>query len=404
MKLFYLILPGLLVAATGVGAGDLISGAMAGHYLGLVLWIPVAGALLKYVLTEGIARYQFATGKPLIHGWFQELGPWLKIPFILYLILWSYMVGGALINASGSTFNALIPVTTLTSLNGKFVYGTFFSLLGLAVVIPGNFEFFEKIMAFLVGVMFFTVISTSFLFLNDSTEFLTGLFAWPSFSFTDSWFLAVLGGVGGTLTILSYGYWIKESEREGLKGLKESKVDLMISYTLTALFSMAMMILGHQLTEVSRVGTTFVEQVSQLFSLKLGPWAAIVFKIGFFCGVFSSLLGVWQSVPYLFADVYQIHTRRKIDDIKKSRPYRYYLIAIAIIPLSSLWIKFQAIQLLYAVIGAFFIPLCTVSLLILNNKGSHPKDFKNRTLTNLILIFTLIFFVANGARILWSKF
>lgn len=404
MKLFHLILPGLLVAATGVGAGDLISGAMAGHYLGLVLWIPVAGALLKYVLTEGIARYQFATGKPLIHGWFQELGPWLKVPFILYLILWSYMVGGALINACGSAFNALIPFTQQTGLNGKFVYGNFFSLLGLALVIPGNFDVFEKIMAFLVGVMFFTVISTSFLFLNGPTEFITGLFAWPSFSFTDSWFLAVLGGVGGTLTILSYGYWIKESKREGLKGLKESKVDLMISYILTALFSMAMMVLGHQLPEVSKVGTNFVEQVSQLFSLKLGPWGAIVFKIGFFCGVFSSLLGVWQSVPYLFADVYLIHKKRKVDDVKKSRPYRYYLINLAIVPLSSLWIKFQGIQLLYAVIGAFFIPLCTVSLLVLNNRGSHPKYFKNQVLTNLILIFTFIFFVANGARILWSKF
>lgn len=399
MKTFALILPGLLVAATGVGAGDLISGAMAGHYLGLFLWIPLAGALLKYVLTEGIARFQFASGKPLVHGWIEDLGLWVKVPFFLYLLLWSYMVGGALINACGSSFNALFPLAS-----GKFVYGTFFSLLGMALVLPGNFDLFEKIMTVLVGVMFITVISTSFLFLESPLDFFKGLVSWPSFSFTDSWFLAVLGGVGGTLTILGYGYWIAESGRQGQEGLRISKIDLAVSYTLTAFFSMAMMVLGHQLPEVSKVGTTFVEQVSALFSLKLGTWGGFIFKVGFFCGVFSSLLGVWQSVPYLFSDLYHIHLKREVKDIKKSRPYRLYLVLLAIIPLSSLWIKFHSIQLLYAVIGAFFIPLCTLSLLILNNKKDTPKEYRNNHGTNALLIFTLIFFLANGARILWNKF
>ena len=399
MKYFSLILPGLLVAATGVGAGDLISGAMAGHYLGLFLWIPLAGAILKYVLTEGIARYQFATGKPLVHGWVDDLGLWVKGPFFIYLLLWSYMVGGALINATGSSFNALVPVV-----HGKFIYGTFFSLLGLALVLPGNFALFEKIMTVLVGVMFITVISTSFLFLDGPSELISGLMAWPSFSFTDSWFLAVLGGVGGTLTILGYGYWISESGRTGKEGLKTSKIDLAVSYILTACFSMAMMVLGHQLPEVSKVGTTFIEQVSSLFSLKLGPYGALIFKIGFFCGVFSSLLGVWQSVPYLFSDLYHLHFKIELKDIKKTKPYRLYLVLLAIVPLSSLWIKFQSIQLLYAVIGAFFIPLCTLSLLILNNSKEHPKEYKNNLMTNILLLLTLIFFIGNGVRILLNKF
>jgi Mn2+/Fe2+ NRAMP family transporter len=403
MNKLALILPGLLVAATGVGAGDLISGALAGHYLGLALWVPLVGALLKYILTEGIARFQFAHNKPLVHGWIEDLGLWIKGPFFIYLIIWSYMVGGALINANGSALNSLFPID-----NGKYIYGALLSILGMLFVLPGNFNLFEKIMALLVGIMFITVISTAFSFLESPMDILLGLTKVSGFSFRDSWFLAVLGGVGGTLTILSYGYWLQEEKREGIEGLKISRIDLAISYFLTALFSIAMMILGNQLSEVSKDGALFVDQVAQLFNSKLGPWGQTIFKVGFFCGVFSSLLGVWQSVPYLFADLYSLHFKNSDSqnkrNIKKGRPYRLYLLAMAIIPLSSLWLKFQAIQLFYAVIGAFFIPLCALSLLILNNKGQKDNPFKNNLITNGLLVFTLLFFAANGARIVFDKF
>jgi Mn2+/Fe2+ NRAMP family transporter len=396
MNKLKLFLPGLLVAATGVGAGDLISGALAGHYLGLLLWIPIVGALLKYILTEGIARYQFATGRPLVHGWIEDLGNWVKIPFLFYLLLWSYMVGGALINASGSSLNTLFPIT-----HGKYIYGVCLSLLAIAIVLPGNFAFFEKIMTLLVGVMFFTVITTSFLFIDKPGELFLGFLSVKNLSLIDPWFLAVLGGVGGTLTILGYGYWLQENGRKGIEGLRESKIDLAMSYSLTALFSVSMMILGHQLPEVSKTGSIFINQVAQLFTLKIGPWGAILFKIGFFCGVFSSLLGVWQSVPYLFSDLFHLHYKLEVKDIKKTTAYRGYLLFIAILPMTSLLIKFQAIQLLYAVVGAFFIPICALSLIILNNGKNIPLEFKNKWITNLLLSITLIFFVINGVRLVF---
>jgi len=62
--------PGLLVAATGVGAGDLLTASIAGSRAGLaVLWAALAGGLLKWTLNEGIARWQLATGTSLLAGW-----------------------------------------------------------------------------------------------------------------------------------------------------------------------------------------------------------------------------------------------------------------------------------------------------------------------------------------------
>ncbi len=68
-KLLAIIGPGLLVAATGVGAGDLATASFAGSRLGTgILWAVVVGGFLKFVLTEGLARWQLTTGETLIEG------------------------------------------------------------------------------------------------------------------------------------------------------------------------------------------------------------------------------------------------------------------------------------------------------------------------------------------------
>lgn len=66
---FHRIAPGVLVAATGVGAGDLITAGLGGSAVGLIiLWAAAAGAILKWFLNEGIARWQMATNTTLLEG------------------------------------------------------------------------------------------------------------------------------------------------------------------------------------------------------------------------------------------------------------------------------------------------------------------------------------------------
>ena len=74
--LFSLVGPGVLVAATGVGAGDLATAGFVGSQLGVkVLWAILVGAFFKFVLTEGLMRWQLATGKTLLEGVARHLGP-----------------------------------------------------------------------------------------------------------------------------------------------------------------------------------------------------------------------------------------------------------------------------------------------------------------------------------------
>ena len=128
------------------------------------------------------------------------------------------------------------------------------------------------------------------------------------------------------------------------------------------------------------------------------------FLLGFWGAVFTSLLGVWQGVPYMFADFLRLRHRGKgsgpeSTDLKATSAYRFYLLALAVLPLSLLWLKVQLVQYVYGIVGAFFMPFVALTLLLLNNRpGLVGREFKNGFLVNLVLALTLAFFSYMGLR------
>jgi len=170
------LLPGILVAATGVGAGDLLTAGLAGSELGMVLlWAAVAGALLKWFLNEGIARWQMATGTTLLEGWTHNLGRWVSRPFLVYLLAWSLFTGGALVSACGVAGAGLWPLGGDFD-RAKIIWGVVHSLAGLVLVRGGGFQLFERAMGLFIALMFTTVVLTAILLKPDLSAVARGVF------------------------------------------------------------------------------------------------------------------------------------------------------------------------------------------------------------------------------------
>ncbi|QDU82266.1 manganese transport protein MntH [Polystyrenella longa] len=401
--------PGILVAATGVGAGDLAGGAIAGNKLGTsVLWAVLVGATLKFMLTEGLARWQLASGETLLEGAIKRFGRFTKPIFLVYLLVWSFFVGSALLNAIGVISATIAPITGLETTESKIVYGIVHSVVALLLVRRGGFQLFEKLMAVCIGLMFFVVMVITVLIHDDWFATLQGMVI-PVIP-TDhpeglSWTVALIGGVGGTVTVLCYGYWIRESGEQSLDDLKSMRLDLGVGYVMTALFGMAMVIIGSHV-ESSATGTSLLLGLSDQLAgnPSLGSWSLVIkwlFLIGTWGAVFSSLLGVWQSVPYLFADFWnQSFARDKVTKITQELPtYKFYLYALATLPILGLFTKFEHAQKLYAVLGAFFVPMLAVILLLLLGSGRYlPGQGRNRRATNVALVLTLLFFLYLAAE------
>jgi Mn2+/Fe2+ NRAMP family transporter len=99
--------PGLLAAATGVGAGDLVATMVAGARFGTtLLWAAVLGTVLKLALAEGVGRWHLASGSTLLDGW-RRLGRWATTFFGLYIVVWGFVYGATAMSAVGLPLNAL---------------------------------------------------------------------------------------------------------------------------------------------------------------------------------------------------------------------------------------------------------------------------------------------------------
>ena len=104
-----LIGPGLVVAATGVGAGDMVSSLTAGTEFGTILiWAVILGAVLKFALTEGLGRWYMATRTTILEGW-HSMGWWASIYFMVYLALVTFFFGAAAPSASALAMDAMFP-------------------------------------------------------------------------------------------------------------------------------------------------------------------------------------------------------------------------------------------------------------------------------------------------------
>ena len=359
--------PGIVVAATGVGAGDMITASVAGAKYGtVIIWAALVGAVIKYVLNEGIARWQLATGTTVLQGWRHHFHRFISLYFIVYLFLWGFIVAGALIAACGLAAHAVLPFFSVET------WGIVHSLVALFLVYAGRYQLIEDLMKFFIALMFVVVCISAVLVHPDWGEIIKSL-ALPRLPPGSIFFiLGVIGGVGGTVTLLSYGYWIREKKWMGKPFHKRARTDLTVAYLLTGLFGMAIMVIAAGVKPGVITGNHMVIGLAEQMGKVVGPFGKWIFLVGFWGAVASSMLGVWQGVPYLFADCVRVYKNRSITlsdttiDVRSGN-YVFFLFYLAIPPLVLLFFgKPVWVVVIYSVIGAFFMPFLAVLLFIMN--------------------------------------
>jgi hypothetical protein len=157
--------------------------------------------------------------------------------------------------------------------------------------------------------------------------------------------------------------------------------------------------------EVGGRGAGLVVRLADALEEPLGALGRWAFLLGAFGAFFSSLLGVWQAVPYIFADYWRAVRRHPAREPwasptgadTRSRLYRSYLWALAVIPMLGLLFGFREVQKVYAVFGALFVPLLAAALLLLNGRSDWvgPR-LRNRPWTSVLLAATVVLFLFFG--------
>jgi hypothetical protein len=220
--------------------------------------------------------------------------------------------------------------------------------------------------------------------------------------------LSIIGGIGGSITMLSYNYWMREEKLGGPGALGYVRGDIGIAYVFTALFGISIMLIANQaffLPGVTITDAQAVPKMAEMLGTMLGRFGVLAYSVGFWAAVFASLLGVWQSVPYLYADFYSIvrklpATARQELTRATSLPYRLALVFITLAPLPFAFIRRPLIIIVtYTIVGSLFVPFLAATLLYLNNRVRWTAPVpRNHWTTNALLAVILAMFLIVGAQ------
>ncbi len=411
---------GLLVAAAGIGGSDVSMAALTGSRFGLMLlWAIVAGAFIKFILNEGVVRWQVATGETFLEGACHRLGPAARMVFLVYLLLWTFSVGASVMSASAAVAVAVLTsekgwaasATSQVSVSMRVLLGLGHSLAAAGLVLGGGYMVFKRVMGFLTIAMVLLVVVAAVLTRPDLSAVSGSIFV-PRLPLGDAegvqWTIALVGGIGGTVTMLAYGYWMRE-EGQVQGRIQPSprawsyRIDLGIAYAVTACFGIALTIVSANVPVHPSGGNLFHAVASRLAET-IGPVAAWVYLVGAWCAVCACMLGVWQFIPLLFADfvsigragpenaVIQISPERLPTkaDLSRTPAYRAYLLGLATLPALGLWLDFAVVQRAFGILGSMFIPLLALALLLMNTRRAWVGQHVNHFLTNAALVAALV--------------
>ncbi|NWF29687.1 Nramp family divalent metal transporter [Streptomyces sp. PKU-EA00015] len=393
--------PGIVVAATGVGAGDLVATLIAGSKFGYtLLWAAVIGCLVKISLAEAAGRWHLATGRTLFDGW-RSLGSWTTAYFVVYVVIWGFVYGAAAMSSSALPLDALFPGT----MDLKW-WAVLCGLVGLVFVWFNRYAVFEKVMTVLVGVMFVVTVYLAVRVtpnLGDAFAGLAPVLPDGSLIYT----LGLIGGVGGTITLAAYGYWVNAKGWTDTGWMKVMRLDNRVAYLTTGIFVVAMLFVGAELLHSSGValakGDKGLLDLSDVLADRYGSTTAKLFLVGFFATSFTSLIGVWHGVSLMFADFVSNYRKRgeattgtevASGSREKSLPFRAYLLWLTFPPIALLFLDQPfGLVIVYGVIGAFFMPFLALTLFWLLNSARTPAEWRNGMLSNVMLAGAGLLFV-----------
>ncbi|KUM41908.1 Nramp family divalent metal transporter [Pseudomonas sp. EpS/L25] len=389
-----LVGPGIVVAVTGVGAGDLVATLIAGSRFGYaLLWAAVVGCIVKIALAEGSARYHLATGSTMLEGW-RSLGIWTYWYFGIYIVLWGFVYGGTAMSATALPLAALFP-----DVLPFWAWGALSGVAGAVFVLLNRYAVFEAAMKFFIGVMFVVVVGLAILVMPNLGHAVTGLV--PTIPEGSAIYtLGLIGGVGGTITMAAYGYWVNAKGWRTPAWMGVMRLDNQVAYIATGIFVIAMLIVGAELLHTAQItlssGDRGLLDLDEVLEQRFGPVVSTIFLIGFAATTFSSILGVWHGVSLLFADFVRQATGGTGDrgDLEKTPAFRFYVLWLTFPPMVLLLLgRPFGLIIAYGAFGAFFMPFLALTLIWLLNSKRVPQEWRSGWLSNGLLGLAAALFI-----------
>ncbi|GAA4410936.1 Nramp family divalent metal transporter [Nibrella viscosa] len=319
--------PGFILSAAIVGSGELVATTALGAKAGFVtLWVILVSCLVKVALQLEFGKNAIYTGIPTM----QALN---RLPGLRFrnthwtLWLWLSLQGLKVLQVGGIVGGVAIVLHMNFPVLPTGVWAALSAMSASLLIYKGYYTWVEK--GALLMIMAFTALILVSLLLLQQTEYaITAdqLAEGLRFSLPPTAVGVALGafgitGVGGD-EIMYYNYWCIEKGYSAYVGPNDNTpawaerakgwirvmyldalCSMLVYTTVTAAFYLLGASLLHEQGQIPD-GYGMIEALSRLFTATLGPGAKIIFMIGAFFVLYSTLFTANASWARIFGDAF----------------------------------------------------------------------------------------------------
>ncbi|MBW1873663.1 MAG: Nramp family divalent metal transporter, partial [Deltaproteobacteria bacterium] len=292
--------PGILLAATSIGASHLVLSPRAGALFGYqLLWLILASHFFKYPAFEFGPRYAAATGQSLLAGYAKVPGPrgWALIMFLGSTVLQGVGVLAGVVNVSGCVLFTWCGVLN-TELFSVIVIAAV-----LALLFAGGFSWLDQLNKIMITILALATILAFIPIFPAPASFARLVI--PALPIGSICLVAAIIGWMPTGIDVSiwHSFWTLEKlkllgeKTDAIKAgsrkrqLKISLTDMRIGYGLSLLTGIMFVTMGA--THLAGMGSElkgiqFAQALSSAYTVFMGRWMFHVFMLTAFFAMFST--------------------------------------------------------------------------------------------------------------------
>lgn len=386
--------PGIFCIGYTIGTGSVTSMAKAGSQFGMqLLWVLVLSCVFSWVLMEAYGRYAVITGQTSIYSFKTKLkgGKWISILVVGGIILaqWNSLSG-----ILGLSANAIYEMVVLffPGVSGDSYWPVLGIAIGLivlmyALLLVGQYSFFEKVLIVFVTVMGISFIISMFVVLPDPGQMLAGLV--PSVPDVAGGKLLVAAFVGTTMAAPTFVVrpLLMKGKGWGPSHTAEQSKDAWISALLMLVINLSIM--AAATGALYAEGKTIEKVMDMVYTLEpvAGKFAVALFMTGALSAGLSSVFPILMVAPLLVAD----YKEGELDT--RSRRFKILTGFACLVGLTVPILGANPIfaQIVTQVAAVFVLPLVIACMLYLINQKQLMGTHRAGIWLNLGLVASLVF-------------
>lgn len=392
--------PGMILAASIVGSGELIATTTLGAKVGYTaMWIIILSCLIKPVVQAELGRYVIATGETGLAGFNQVPGPRAKVNWIVWawaaMTLMTMMQIGAMFGGVSQVMNLLIPAISVK------LWVLIFLAITLALLLGGGYGRIERLAMVKVGLFTMLTFLAALLLVRMPQYFSWDAF-WDGFNFklpgagfADA--VAVFGITGvGASELFMYPYWCVEKGYARFAGRREASAewrhrargwvrvmhtDIVATMIIYTVATVAFYLLGagvlNGMKLVPKEGE-MISTLSNIYTQTLGPWSRWLFYAGAIVTLYGTIFAATAANSRVFADMLRLMGAFSADDAAARARYRnLFIVLLTVVPVGLIFIFTDPVRMVRigGIAQAMMLPVIGLGAVYLRHRHL-PKDIQ----------------------------